>query len=218
MADYRHFELEEDGEVGTAFYNKGIEGRLELVEAKRNGWQGASGVQFFNRDFDVQGDEAFLPRNNTAQVGLFTLQQLDRGAFKMEAGARYEHTTLTARTAVTDDRFFRGQRDFNAFSGSIGASYGFAPDWRAGLNLSRTERAPSAEELFANGPMPGPRPMNWAIRTSRRKPAGASKQRCTGMARAIASTPRPITTASPITSMTRWCRRVLASPPRPLGS
>lgn len=155
MADYRHFELEEDGEVGTAFYNKGIEGRLELVQAKRNGWQGASGVQFFNRDFDVQGDEAFLPRNNTAQVGLFTLQQLDRGAFKMEAGARYEHTTLTARTAVTDDRFFRGQRDFNAFSGSIGASYGFAPDWRAGLNLSRTERAPSAEELFANGPHAG---------------------------------------------------------------
>lgn len=154
-AEYRHFELEESGEVGTAFYNKGIESRLELVQTKRGGWQGASGVQFFNRDFDVKGDEAFLPRNNTAQVGLFTLQQLDRGAFKMEAGARYEHTSLAARTAVSDDRFFRGQRSFDAFSGSIGASYGFAPDWRAGLNLSRTERAPSAEELFANGPHAG---------------------------------------------------------------
>ncbi|WP_322963844.1 TonB-dependent receptor [Sphingomonas fuzhouensis] len=154
-AQYRHYELEEDGGIGTAFYNKGIEGRLELVQSKRDGWQGASGVQFFNRDFDVRGDEAFLPRNNTAQVGLFTLQQLDRGAFKMEAGARFEHTSLTARTAVSDDRFFRGQRSFDAFSGSIGASYGFAPDWRAGLNLSRTERAPSAEELFANGPHAG---------------------------------------------------------------
>jgi len=154
-AQYRHYELEEDGGIGTAFYNKGIESRLELVQSKRDGWQGASGVQFFNRDFDVRGDEAFLPRNNTAQVGLFTLQQLDRGAFKMEAGARYEHTSLTARTAVADDRFFRGQRSFDAFSGSVGASYGFAPDWRAGLNLSRTERAPSAEELFANGPHAG---------------------------------------------------------------
>ncbi|MEK9211968.1 TonB-dependent receptor [Sphingomonas sp. 2378] len=154
-AQYRHFELEEDGGVGTAFYNKGIESRLELIQSKRGGWQGASGVQFLNRDFDVRGEEAFLPRNNTAQVGLFTLQQLDRGAFKMEAGGRFEHTTLTARTAVSDDRFFRGQRSFDAFSGSIGASYGFAPDWRAGLNLSRTERAPSAEELFANGPHAG---------------------------------------------------------------
>lgn len=154
-AQYRHYELEEDGGIGTAFYNKGIESRLELVQSKRDGWQGASGVQFFNRDFDVRGEEAFLPRNNTAQVGLFTLQQLDRGAFKMEAGARYEHTSLTARTAVADNRFFRGQRNFDAFSGSVGASYGFAPDWRAGLNLSRTERAPSAEELFANGPHAG---------------------------------------------------------------
>ena len=155
QASYRHFELEEDRSVGTAFYNKGLEGRLEVIQANRGGWTGASGVQFFNRDFDVRGDEAFLPRNNTAQIGLFTLQQLDRGAFKMEAGARYEHTSLTARTAVSDDRFFRGQRSFDAFSGSIGASYGFAPDWRAGLNLSRTERAPSAEELFANGPHAG---------------------------------------------------------------
>ncbi|MET4897465.1 TonB-dependent receptor [Sphingomonadaceae bacterium jetA1] len=154
-AEYRHYELEEDGGIGTAFYNKGVESRLELVQARRGGWQGASGVQFFNRDFDVRGDEAFLPRNNTAQVGLFTLQQLDRGAFKAEAGVRYEHTSLTARTAVNDDRFFRGQRSFDAFSGSIGASYGFAPAWRAGLNLSRTERAPSAEELFANGPHAG---------------------------------------------------------------
>ena len=48
-ANYRHFELEEDGAIGTAFYNKGTEGRLELVQANRGGWQGASGVQYFNR-------------------------------------------------------------------------------------------------------------------------------------------------------------------------
>ena len=76
-ANYRHFELEEDGSVGTAFYNKGLEGRLEVVQAKRGGWQGASGAQYFSRAFNVVGDEAFLPRNNTEQTGLFTLQQYD---------------------------------------------------------------------------------------------------------------------------------------------
>ena len=44
-ATYRHFELEPDGAIGTAFYNNGTEGRLELVQANRGGWQGASGVQ-----------------------------------------------------------------------------------------------------------------------------------------------------------------------------
>ncbi|WP_260597385.1 TonB-dependent receptor [Sphingomonas endolithica] len=151
QASYRHFELEEDNSVGTAFYNKGIEGRLELVQANRGGWQGASGVQFFNRIFDVKGDEAFLPKNETNQTGLFTLQQYSSGAFKAEGGLRYESTDVAARTPTDDPRFFRGDRHFNAVSGSIGGSYGVSDAVRFGINLSHTERAPSAEELFANG-------------------------------------------------------------------
>ncbi|MES2337735.1 MAG: TonB-dependent receptor [Pseudomonadota bacterium] len=150
-ASYRHFELDPNGDVGTAFFNKGLEGRLELVQARRGGWLGASGVQVFNRIFDVEGDEAFLPRNETSQVGIFTLQQLDLGAFKAEGGLRYEHTDLASRTPVGDLRFFRGDRSFNAVSGSLGASYGVSDGVRVGLNVSRTARAPSAEELFANG-------------------------------------------------------------------
>ncbi|MFC3578801.1 TonB-dependent receptor [Sphingomonas hylomeconis] len=151
QASYRHFELEEDNSVGTAFFNKGLEGRLELVQANRGGWQGASGVQFFNRIFDVKGDEAFLPKNETNQTGIFTLQQYSSGAFKAEGGLRYETSSAAARTPAGDERFFRGERDFQAVSGSIGASYGVTDTVRFGLNLSHTERAPSAEELFANG-------------------------------------------------------------------
>ncbi|MEN3746000.1 TonB-dependent receptor [Sphingomonas sp. HF-S3] len=150
-ANYRHFELEEDGSVGTAFYNKGIEGRLELVQANRGGWSGASGVQFFNRDFNVVGDEAFLPKNTTQQIGFFTLQQVDLGALRAEGGLRYEITDQEANPVNGDLRFFSGKRNFNALSGSAGLSYALADGVRVGVNLSRTERAPSAEELFARG-------------------------------------------------------------------
>lgn len=154
-ASYRHFELEPDGDVGTAFYNKGTEARLELVQAKRGGWQGASGVQYFNRNFDVIGDEAFLPRSETNQTGLFTLQQYALGALRAEGGLRYEFTDHAARTTLGDARFFRGQRHFQTLSGSLGASYEVTDGVRIGLNGSRTARAPSSEELFANGPHAG---------------------------------------------------------------
>ncbi|HEX8486618.1 TonB-dependent receptor [Sphingomonas sp.] len=150
-ATYRHFELEPDGGIGTAFFNNGTEARLELVQANRGGWQGASGVQFFNRLFDVAGDEAFLPRNETNQTGVFTLQQYASGGFRAAGGFRYERTELAARTPLDDNRFFAGKRSFDAVSASLGASYEFADGVRLGLNGSRTERAPSAEELFANG-------------------------------------------------------------------
>ncbi|MBM3927287.1 MAG: TonB-dependent receptor [Sphingomonadales bacterium] len=154
-ADYRHFELEPDGEIHTEFYSKGTEGRLELVQTRRGGWQGASGIQYLDRTIEAVGEEAFIPRAATEQVGVFTLQQLDLGRLRAEGGVRYERTEQASRVVNGDTRFFGGTRTFDALSGSLGASYEVARDTRFGLNLSRTARAPSAEELFANGPHAG---------------------------------------------------------------
>ena len=154
-AKYRHFELEEDGKIGTAFYNEGFEGRAELVQADRGGWQGASGVQYYRRNFDVVGDEAFLPRNTADQIGLFTLQQVDFGALRAEGGLRYEHSTVDANPEAGDLNFADVTRSFDAVSGSAGLSYAVTDGIRLGANLSRTERAPSADELLASGPHAG---------------------------------------------------------------
>ena len=148
FADYKHAELEEDGEAGTRFFNKGLEGRLELSQAKHGVWQGAIGTQLLIRDFNVIGDEAFVPKNETVQYGLFTLQTFDWGKLKAELGGRVEKTKVSSDPIAIS-------RDFTTLSGSAGASYEFAPGWRFGVNLSHTERAPSAEELFANGPHAG---------------------------------------------------------------
>ena len=155
FGDYRHFELEEDGAVGTAFYDQGMEGRLELTQAKRGAWSGAIGGQFFIRDFDVQGEEAFLPKSTTSQLGLFTVQQFDFDRVKVEAGARFEHSTVRAQPGPDQPQFFGGERRFDVLSGSLGASYDLGGGWRLGANLSRTARGPAAEELFANGPHAG---------------------------------------------------------------
>ncbi|GAO38194.1 putative TonB-dependent receptor [Sphingomonas changbaiensis NBRC 104936] len=148
FADYKHAELAEDGTTGTQFFNKGLEGRLELAQTKRGVWQGAIGGQLLIRDFNVIGDEAFVPKNETIQYGLFTLQTLDFGKLKTEFGGRIERTHVSSNPINAD-------RQFTAYSGSAGASYEFVPDWRIGVNVSHTERAPSAEELFANGPHAG---------------------------------------------------------------
>lgn len=153
-ADYKHAEIDEDGSVGTRFFNQGIEGRVELAQAKRGGWKGAIGGQLFLRDLNIIGDEKFLPKSETQQYGLFTLQEFNFGAIKAEIGGRYEKSRLFANadgTLGNPDL----SRSFDAFSGSVGASVAIVDGWRVGINLSHTERAPSAEELFANGPHAG---------------------------------------------------------------
>jgi len=149
-ADYQHQEIEDTGAVGTTFYNQSLESRLELIQSKIGGWEGAIGGQFMVRDFHVIGEEKFLPKNETQQFGLFTLQSLDLGKTRLEAGGRFEHSILSADAdaQLGNDAF---NRTFDTISLSAGASHEIAPGWRVGLNLARTERAPSAEELFARG-------------------------------------------------------------------
>ncbi len=154
FADYQHAEIAEDGAIGTRFFAKGLEARAEMVQARRGGWDGVIGTQVLTRDMHVVGDEKFLPKNSTTQIGLFALQSLDLGDVRLEAGGRYEHSRVEA-VADADLVSPASTRSFDALSFSAGASYTLLPDWRVGLNLVRSERAPAAEELFARGPHAG---------------------------------------------------------------
>jgi iron complex outermembrane recepter protein len=144
FADYEHIEFEGD-EVGTRFFNQGVEARAELVQRDRNGWRGASGVQYSFRDFNAIGAEAFVPQNDTEQFGIFTLQELRSGSFDIEAAARFERTNVQSNAIGIS-------RDFSAFSGALGFAYNFSENSKVGVNLARTSRAPAAEELFSDGP------------------------------------------------------------------
>ena len=154
FADYQHQELEADGSIATTFLNQSVESRLEFVQRKKGVWRGAFGMQLAIRDFDVIGDEAFVPKNSTTQFGVFTLDTFDWGKAKAEIGLRYEKTTLRAEASPTIGNPAY-DRSFEAFSGSIGGSLALTDNVRVGLSASHTERAPAAEELFANGPHAG---------------------------------------------------------------
>ncbi len=154
VADYRHDELEPSGEVGSSFFSDGAEARLELTQATQGNWRGAFGAQFFTRDVHIEGEEKYLPRNRHSQYGLFTLQETRIGALTAEIGARYEHSVARA-DADADLATPALRRSFDAFSTSLGGSLAIGDGWRTGLNLSRSTRAPTPEELFANGPHAG---------------------------------------------------------------
>ncbi|MGN6289602.1 MAG: TonB-dependent receptor [Sphingopyxis terrae] len=143
-ADYAHTEFD-DGQPGTRFTNRGIEARAELAQNDRGGWRGASGVQYSFRDFAAIGDEAFLPANETTRLAAFTLQELERGPVTLEGALRFENSKVAANSIGFD-------RSFDSLSGAAGLSYQLADGLKASVSVSRSERAPSAEELLSDGP------------------------------------------------------------------
>ncbi|WP_066526754.1 TonB-dependent receptor [Erythrobacter sp. CCH5-A1] len=143
-SDYTHTEFEGD-EVGTVFDSTSVEARAELVQNTGGALRGSSGLQYTHRDFFAVGAEAYIPPNLTDQVALFTLQEWGTGPFQIEAAARGEFTKVEAQTLGIE-------RDFDTFSGALGLVYEGIEGVRLGINGSRAERAPSAEELFSDGP------------------------------------------------------------------
>lgn len=143
-SDYTHTEFEGD-EVGTVFDSTSIEARAELVQNTQGTLRGSTGVQYTHRDFFAVGAEAYVPPNLTDQVAVFTLQELGTGPIQLEAAGRAEFTKVKAQTLGIEN-------DYDTFSGALGVVYEGIDGIRIGLNGSRVERAPSAEELFSDGP------------------------------------------------------------------
>ena len=153
-SNYNHAEVAADGEVGSKIFSKGGEGRIDLVQRDHEHWGGTSGGQYVDIRQHIDGDEQFLPPTRQRTFGLFTLQHGDFGKLRIEGGARFERNLLDAdASSVVGNPNLK--RRFSTLSLSAGGSYAVAPQWKLGLNLARSQRAPSTEELFANGPHGG---------------------------------------------------------------
>jgi iron complex outermembrane receptor protein len=146
-ADYEHTEFE-GPEVGTIFQSSGYEGRAELIQRQRDGWQGVVGIQVLDRDFDAIGEEAFVPATSIKETGLYTVQRLDLGSYGFEGGLRYDRRELSA-TPI--DGASQITREFDNWSASGSVFVKPAQGLFLGLSLSSSERAPSEVELFADG-------------------------------------------------------------------
>ena len=143
-SQYEHTEFEGE-EVGTVFENEGTELRLEAVQNEIAGWRGAFGLQYGRRDFAAIGDEAFVPPSLTRDTGLFVVQERDFGDFKLELGARHDRVRI-------DPEGTQAEVARNATSLAVGGLWRFSELMHLSLNLDRAERAPTAEELFSDGP------------------------------------------------------------------
>ncbi len=142
--DYEHRELE-GAEVGTTFTNERVEGRLEARHRPLGIVRGVLGVQLANNDFAAIGEEAFVPANTVDTRAIFAFEELTRGRFDFQFGARYENQDVSVAAPLPS-------RSFAGISVSGGTIFRPIEGYGVALSLARTVRIPTASELYAFGP------------------------------------------------------------------
>jgi iron complex outermembrane receptor protein len=156
VSDYHHAEYD-NGVAGTTFANKGWDGRVDVGLDNHKGFEGKVGVAGGLSDFTVAGDEAFLPvtrSTNAALFGSFT-DRLGADAWRLRSGFRLEDDQVAAQAWTHDGiqpNHPADARRFSPLALSVGLVREYADHWEASMTLSRTERAPNMQELYADGP------------------------------------------------------------------
>lgn len=144
--DYEHTELEPHGDhyhAGTRFTNEAWEGRAELTHDSGGEWRGAYGLQISEKDFAAIGEEAFVKPSVTSSIGAFTMKERQWDDWHLDLGGRLERVNVDPQTGA--------ERDYNLVGASASLQYFLAEHQHVSLGLTSAERAPVAEELFADG-------------------------------------------------------------------
>jgi iron complex outermembrane receptor protein len=148
--DYQHTEFE-GAEAGTVFTSSGYNLRVEGLHAPLGPLRGAIGLEAAKIDFSALGEEAFVPSTKTTDLAGFLYEELPLGAWKFLFGARVAAVEVDA-AEFTQAGQPADSRSFTPWSAAIGALYALGPQWSLGANLAYTQRAPTAQELYADGP------------------------------------------------------------------
>lgn len=147
--DYSHDEVDGE-EVTTTFANKGHDSRVELEHVPFGAFTGVFGLQHSDTTFSAKGVEAFLPTVDTRSTGVFLVEHVEiNPQWHLELGGRHEWLVHQPR----DDARNRPKFDDTASSFSGAAIWSFRPDMSLtlSLSLSRSQRLPHAQELYARG-------------------------------------------------------------------
>jgi len=114
-------------------------------------FEGAFGYQGERSDFAALGAEAFLPPVLTTSNSGFVFEEFTLAeAWKLQGGVRYDH--ITAASAANPNFGPGSTRIFGNVSGSAGLVFTPNDDYAYTLSVSHSERAPTYQELYANGP------------------------------------------------------------------
>lgn len=151
IVDYNHTEFQ-GVEAGTQFTQNGLEARLDLEHRKVGSLTGTAGLQLQDTDFEAIGEEAFQPPTTSRTYSLFDLEEYQLAdSVTFQLGGRLDWNSVESK-GFADTGLDSGSRDFTTFSQSTGIVWDMKDDYSLALSVANTQRAPTGQELFADGP------------------------------------------------------------------
>ncbi len=138
------------------FHKQAFNAALQFQHQQFDKFQGTVGLWTNIEDLAIEGDQPLGPNSRTTGfAGYIYEEYLASEDMRLQAGLRFDYNRIQTRPyAASTDSVFQTldvSRLSNAMTASIGAIQKLAPEMTASLSVARSFRAPTVQELFANG-------------------------------------------------------------------
>ncbi len=151
-AFYRHFEFESSGSIGSEFLFHDYSGDLKLHLNTQNQAQNTVFTAGFeHRDLKL-GAFVFTPPTQEKSAFISLYHELTYRQIELQAAARYTYAAFDPRPDVVTNVGLDVDRTFHTWSAAISPLVPITDQLTAGVSLSRSQRVPTIEELYNEGP------------------------------------------------------------------
>jgi iron complex outermembrane receptor protein len=138
------------------FHKHDYNARLQRQHGGAGRLEGAVGVWANIEKLTIDGDEPLGPNSITTGLAGYAFEELHTGAkTRLQAGLRYDYSRIhTQPSPESSDSVFQTldeSRLSNAVTASIGVIQKLGDEVSGSLSFARSFRAPTVQELFANG-------------------------------------------------------------------
>jgi len=161
--DYGHseFPTEQDSTGVSApqanhFHKREFNAFLQARHTPLKAVAGAIGLWVNVEDMTIAGDQPLGPNSRTTGLAAYAYEEYKAApGTRLQAGLRFDYNKIQTRPyPQSTDSVFRtinASRLANAVTGSLGAIRRFTSNVTGSISLARSFRAPTVQELFANG-------------------------------------------------------------------
>ncbi|MEA1988901.1 MAG: TonB-dependent receptor, partial [Pseudomonadota bacterium] len=131
--------------------------KLALAHPKVGDFEGEIGFEVTEKQQELRSGH-LSPSADESKRAVYLFEEADYDKWLVQFGARYDTVAIKAPLGEENEHFVgdifdasNNERDFDVFTGSLGATYRIDNQWSLAGNVARGFRAPSIFELYAGG-------------------------------------------------------------------
>ena len=138
------------------FHKRAFNADLQFQHAAYGKWEGTYGLWSNIENLTIDGDQPLGPNSLTTGFAAYLFEEYMASAdTRMQFGVRFDYNKIQTNPAPSStDSVFQTldvNQSTNAVTASLGAIQRFTPELTGSFSVARSFRAPTVQELFANG-------------------------------------------------------------------